>query len=101
MGDPRPLGGGSVLEQREHGERRAGEQQRLQCDREQDGHLLAPFALRARAIICSSSLNSSSPSLSDMPRSALAALAAEPLKKTRTMSDKADFLATVSERTGL
>ena len=36
-----------------------------------------------------------------MPSSALAALAGEPLKKTRTISLSADFLATVSETTGL
>ena len=38
--------------------------------------------------------SSSSLSLSDMPSSALAALAGEPLKKTRTISLSADFLAT-------
>ena len=36
-----------------------------------------------------------------MPSSALAALAGEPLKNTRTISLSADFLATVSETTGL
>ena len=36
-----------------------------------------------------------------MPSRALAALAGEPLKKTRTISLSADFLATVSDTTGL
>ena len=36
-----------------------------------------------------------------MPSSALAALAGEPLKKTRTISLNADFLATVLETTAL
>ena len=37
---------------------------------------------------------------SDMPSRALAALAGEPLKNTRTISLSADFLATVSDNTG-
>ena len=36
-----------------------------------------------------------------MPSKALAALAGEPLKNTRTISLNADFLATVSDSTGL
>src|SRR3569833_2506800 len=101
MGNPRALRGRSALHQREQAEGEVGDQQRLEGDCDQNRHYLPPLAWRARAIICSSSLSSSSLSFSDMPRSALAALAGEPLKKTRTISLSADFLATVSDTAGL
>src|SRR3954463_16752685 len=101
MRDPRPLGSRAALHQREQTERQAGDEQRLQGNRDQDLHHLPPFSRRARAIICSSSSSWSVSSLSDMPSNALAALAGEPLKKTRTISLSADFLAAVSDTTGL
>src|SRR2546430_1162357 len=101
MRDPRALGGGAALHQREQAQSEAGNQQRLQRDSDEDGHHLPPLAWRARAIICSSSLSSSSFSLSDMPSRALAALAGDPLKKTRTISLSADFLAADSATAGL
>jgi hypothetical protein len=57
--------------------------------------------LRALAIIASRSSISSLLSLSDIPRRALAAPAADPLKKTRTISLSADLRAAVSGTTGL
>src|ERR1700739_5015660 len=79
VSDPRALSSRAMLHQRKDAERQAGDQQRLERDRDQDRHHLPPLALRARAIICSSSSISSSLSFSDMPRRALAALAGEPL----------------------
>src|SRR5881397_1769083 len=101
MSDPGTLGRGSLSHQLEQAEGQTPDQQRLQCDGDQDRHYWSPLALRARAIICSSLSSSSSLSLPDMPSNALAALAGEPLKKTRTMSLSADFFATESDRTGL
>src|SRR5262245_47679924 len=101
MRDPRALSSRAMLHERQETERQSGDQQRLERDCDQNRHHLLLLALRARAIICSSSSISSSLSFSDIPRSALAALAGEPLKKTRTISLKADFLATVSDTTGL
>ena len=99
--DPRPLGRRAALHQLKQPERRSGDDQRLQRDRDQDGHYLPPLAWRARLIIACSSSSSSVSSLSDMPSSADAALAGEPLKKTRTISLSADFLAAVSDTNGL
>src|SRR5437870_2805479 len=101
MRDPRALSGGAPLHQLDQSEREPGNQQRLKCDGDEDLHHLPPFALRARAIISSSSLSSSSFKRSDIPSSAEAALAGDPLKNTRTISLSADFLATASDTTGL
>src|SRR4051812_779991 len=101
MGDPGAFGGRAALHQLQQAERQRGNEQRLESNADEDGHQLAPFALRARAIISSSWSSSFSLSLSDIPRRALAALAGEPLKNTRTISLNADFFATVSDSTGL
>src|SRR6476469_3141607 len=101
VSDPRPRGGRATLHELEQAQGQCGDEQRLECNAEKDGHQLAPLALRARAIICSSSSSSFSFSFSDMPSRALAALAGEPLKKVFTISLSADFLAAVSDTTGL
>src|SRR5690348_17156562 len=101
MRDPRPLGRGAALHRVQQAEGQPSNEQGFEHDFDENMHHWPPFSLRARAIIFSSSLSSSSFSLSDMPSKALAALAGEPLKKTRTISLNADFLATVSDRVGL
>ena len=92
--DPRPLRRGPGLHQLEHNQGQPRNEQRLERDGDENLHYCPPLAFRARAIISSILSSSSSLSLSDIPRSALAALAGSPLKKTRTISLNADFLAT-------
>src|SRR5690242_14137783 len=101
MGDPGALRRRTLPHECEEPERQPGNDERLDRDCDENLHHLPPLAFRARAIICSSSLSSSSFRRSDIPRRALAALAGEPLKKTRTISLSADFLATLSDRVGL
>src|SRR5215218_65321 len=101
MGHPGAFGRGPPLHQGKEPECRGRDKQRLQRNGNQHMHHLSPLAFRARAIMASSSSSSLVSSLSDMPSKAEAALAGDPLKKTRTISLSADFLATFSERTGL
>src|SRR4029453_15102616 len=101
MCDPRALRRRALFHERQQTEGDASDEERLERDSDENMHYLPPLALRARAIICSSSLSSSSFSRSDMPSKAEAALAGEPLKKTRTISLSADFFAAVSETNGL
>src|SRR4029079_3719783 len=101
MRDPRALRGRTALHQSKKSKRQPCDQNGLERDTEEDVHYLPPFALRARAIICSSSSSSFSSSLPDMPSSALAAFAGDPLKNVFTISLSADFFAAFSDSTGL
>ncbi len=101
VGHPAPIRSGTRAEKLEEQQRSTCDCERFRCEEYQPIHHFAPFALRARAIIASSSSRSSLLSLSDIPRSALAAPAAEPLKNTRTMSLSAEVDAAASETAGL